>query len=1138
MKLKKMEIIGFKSFVDKACIEFPEGISAIVGPNGCGKSNIVDAIRWVMGEQSVKQLRGKNMNDLIFAGTSGKPALNMAEVTLTLSNDNGSAPEELKDFTEIMLTRRLFRSGDSGYFLNKRPCRLKDIHNIFLGSGMGTKSFSIIQQGNIGAITDAGPDDRRHYIEEAAGITRYKSRKKDTQRKLAQTRQNLLRVDDILAEVKRQMGGLKRQAKKAERYRDLQKQIQRVDIVWGLKLYQDHTRQINHCRRMLKELKDADLQHTACIRQLDAAVEAIKIKRFQQNERISSQKNQMNDIQRTIDRLENDSLHLDNTARNLSEEINSFDEVNRELIQKSTRIDAEIDQARKDIKVLSLQAAQTQSELDQKQSAAHQIKDRQKHLQDTLEVHKNRLMKLAAQEAQHKNIHQTAAHNKENIQRRLKRIDEETVLAQQKVQALEQEQTVTAAELKQLELECSDCTRRIEDLKHQLESAHLQLNDQIKKVQHFEMVRNKHHSRYSALKKMNDNYEWYKGGAQAIMKRHLAGLADSPPDLSPSGDTKNPLDGVIGMVGDMIDPEPEYQTAVEAALGDFLQYIVVEDPQAGAMGVDYLQMHSAGRSGFVPLSAFPEDSSASPLPNSQTRLLDHIAVKPEFKPIAETLFGHFIATDSLEAAIERWQANGRSHTFITPSGDMVTHQGIITGGSQDNLPGILSKKHELKQLAHALTQIEQELEGGQSVLRLQEDKVRDLEQELQAQLSEKSQLASEETELEKKVYKITEALKHARRLYEISQLEQEQLYGEECDLEEEIRNYNQLLGELADDLAEAQQQVTASSGELETLSLQAEAEEQKVLDLKLQQTELLAKLDNTQQTARRLETFQKDSLKQLEDLKREIQRKTRRHDQSRQQISENERKLIDLHETLSELDESLEEQERDYAAIDDRLKQNDAKIAEIQNRRELDLKEIQKLELEKSQLSIKRETVENRLSEYYHQSIADLQMAYQEHYQASDQPLDEMEAELKQLKAKIHKLGEINLGAIQEYEELHQRFDFLESQRSDLLQAIEDLEKVIRKINRISQKMFTEIFELINLKLSEVFPRLFNGGSAQLELTDPSKPLETGVELLIHLPGKKLTRLSLLSGGEKALSAIAFVFCDIPDQTRLLLPAG
>jgi len=302
MKLKKLEINGFKSFVDKARIDFPSGISAVVGPNGCGKSNIVDALRWVMGEQSIKQLRGKSMEDIIFSGTNGQPPLNMAEVSLTLANDNGTAPEVLRDFSEIMLTRRLYRSGESAYFINKQPCRLKDIHNIFLGSGTGAKSYSVIQQGNVGAIIDAGPEERRIFIEEAAGITRYKNRKKEALRKVESTNQNLLRVSDIMAEVKRQMDGLKRQARKAERYKKYQDQIKNIEIGLALHQFDVYTQQIDETSLLLKELKDSDIEQTTKLTRLDAAVEEIKLKRWKKDQEISEQKSNQFETQRKIDR--------------------------------------------------------------------------------------------------------------------------------------------------------------------------------------------------------------------------------------------------------------------------------------------------------------------------------------------------------------------------------------------------------------------------------------------------------------------------------------------------------------------------------------------------------------------------------------------------------------------------------------------------------------------------------------------------------------------------------------------------------------------------------------------------------------------------------------------------------------------
>jgi chromosome segregation protein len=1125
MKLKKMEIVGFKSFVDKASIEFPEGISAIVGPNGCGKSNLVDAIRWVMGEQSVKQLRGKAMNDLIFAGTNGKPPLNMAEVSLTLANDNGSAPEELKDFTEIMLTRRLFRSGESAYFLNKRPCRLKDIHNIFLGSGMGAKSFSVIQQGNIGAITDAGPDDRRHFIEEAAGVTRYKNRKKEALRKLAQTRQNLLRVEDIVGEVKRQMNGLKRQANKAERYKAIQKQIQTLDVVLGLRQYQDYSRQINQYRQLLKELKDADLQHTAKIRQLDVAVEDIKIKRWQKNEEITSQKNKMHDIQRALDRLENDLLHLHNSVKNLAEEINSFKVSREDLSAKTSRIHTEIEQTHKDIESLQAQIVQTQSELDQEQSASKQLRDKQNRLQEEVEAHKSRLMKLVAQEARHNNIYQTAANNKDNIKRRLKRIDEEVVLSRQEVQALSSQEMATTSELKKLQDECANQSRKIDSMKQKLASAHHQLNDKIKEVQTIEMNRNKLHSRYAALKKMEDNFEWYKDGVRAIMKHHLPLMADDSSDPSNARTNKTGLKGIIGMMSDIIEPAPEYETAVEAVLGDVLQYIIVEDQTAGIKAVDYLQLESAGRSGFIPVSTL---SPYIPVENDSThthqRLLNHITVKPGFEHIAEAMLGNIIAVASIDEAIALWNANGLTHTFVTSKGEVLSHQGIITGGSSDTLPGILAKKHELKRLSQELDHVKQGLTEGRQALRLLEDQVRDIEQQLQKEIAENNQLHLEETALEKELYKISEDLKHARRRHDISRLEQENLQGEASDIDGEIQTYGQVIQEMALEIEETQKTVAVSTHDIESITSQLEAYNQKVVDLRLQRTALNAKLENCQNTARRLQTFQSDSQKQLQELFQEIQRKTHRHDQYQQQIGEKKLQLTDLKVKLEEIDKSLDASEQEYANIAARLKNNDEEIAKIQTRREQVSQKIRSVELEHSQLSIKRESVENRLREYYHQDIADLQTQFGDQSQELDQGMDQIEQELILLRQKISKLGDVNLGAIKEFEELNQRFDFLRTQQDDLHQAIEDLEKVIRKINRISQKKFMKTFELINEKLGEVFPSLFDGGTAKLMLTEPSKPLETGVELMIHLPGKKLTRLSLLSGGEKALSAIAFIF--------------
>ena len=423
MKLKKLEIVGFKSFYDKANIQFPQGISAVVGPNGCGKSNIIDALRWVMGEQSVKQLRGKSMEDVIFSGANSKAPLNMAEVSLTLSNDNGDSPEELKEFTEINLTRRLYRSGESAYFLNKQPCRLKDIHNVFWGSGLGSKSYAIIQQGRIGAITDANPEELRFFVEEAAGVTRYKNRKNEALRKIKTTQNNLLRVTDIISEIKRQMASLKRQARKAEIYNKYQKQIKALEVYLGLHYYEDYARQLQKSDTLLNELQDLDISHTTEMKQLDALVEEIKLKRWRKNQEISAQKSDQFENQRNIDRKENDLIHLRKEIERLSQESIELKTARVNVEDKNQEMLAEIDLVNKETAALNEEIANVKTQIDREKETTQTITDKLAGLNQALESNKAQLMDLVAQEAQYKNIYQTTVNNKESLQKRLSKVD-------------------------------------------------------------------------------------------------------------------------------------------------------------------------------------------------------------------------------------------------------------------------------------------------------------------------------------------------------------------------------------------------------------------------------------------------------------------------------------------------------------------------------------------------------------------------------------------------------------------------------------------------------------------------------------------------------------------------------------------
>jgi len=1112
MKLKKLEILGFKSFLDKAAIHFPPGISAVVGPNGCGKSNIIDALRWVMGEQSVKTLRGKAMEEIIFAGASGKPPLNMAEVALTLVNDNGSVPAELRDYAEIMITRRLYRSGESGYFLNKRPCRLKDIHNLFLGSGLGSKSFAVIQQGNIGAITDAGPDERRHFIEEAAGVTRFKQRRIETARKIEATRQNLYRVMDIVGEIKRQMASLKRQARKAELYKTYQERTRTFDIFIGLHYYDHYSAELTESTTLLQELKDADLNHVSEIKKLDAAVEDIKLQRWQKNQEIAEQKSRKHERQRTLDKTENELQHTRSEINRLDEEITALQSACDDLEAKNARMVAEIAESENQRQELEQAIQAVRQEIEQERSASRDVAEKMNTLKTALETHRSRLTDLVGQEARYRNIHQAAQNNRESLQRRLKKTDEEAALAARALSNARGAETRSQAHLVEKQEALRVLERQIGDARQQLETKSRKLSEQIKLGQALDLERNKLRSRYTTLKKMEDNFEWYRDGVRAIMQ-HI------PPE-------ERAQQGIRGLIADVITPEPGYEVAVEAALGESLQYVLVDEQQHAHQAIAYLQEASSGRSGFVPVNTFrPMAKTAAELPAPESCLLRHVRVSDAYQPIAEALFRHVAVADDLASATARFNRNGVFQTIVTRKGEIVTCQGAFVGGGGDATAGILAQKQEIRKLASQIQDLDGRITGARQIQDALESEVRTLETDLQVLLTEKHQTVQEEIDAQKKCYRAAEDLKAAQRHHEIVQLEQDRLQGEESEIGQEIERYNEVLNETAGEIEQTQHQVAATTTELASVTHQMETFQQREMDIKLRLTALQAKMENNTNSLRRLKEFQTDGAQRFENLNREIQSKRERSATAARQILKFEEELARTYRELEQLTQVLDSNESLYQTIDRQLQESDETIARIQTHREKNNEKLRLLEVDVSQRQMKREHIVSRLNERYHGDIdtfrTELQTKLNEDFSTT---VEEAESELERCRQKLAQIHDVNMGAITEYEQYKTRHDFLCEQQDDLNQAVEDLQTVIRKINTVTQERFLATLEKVNEKLGEVFPKLFEGGTAQLVLANPNDPLESGVEFMVHPPGKKVTRMSLLSGGEKALSAIAFIF--------------
>ena len=923
-----------------------------------------------------------------------------------------------------------------------------------------------------------------------------------------------------MAEVNRQMAGLRRQAKKAERFKNYRDRARAIDSRLLLHYFDDLNGQIGNTETMLKELRDADIGHVTQLKKIDAAVEDIKLKRWQKNQQISAQKSDRFENQRKIDRSEAELAHQKGEAERLSSEVIELEQAYLSLQEKTATMGDEVAEIETQNEALHRKMDGIKEQVEAERAGTLDLQNQLQQLNQTLETRKNELMRLVAEEARYKNIYQNASNTKENIQRRLKRIDEEVVTAAQKVKTVDAQRAKAAHALEQARQRIAETEKEIEALKTALTEKATDLSARVKETQTLDLERNKARSQASALKKMAANFDWYRDGVKAIMRARKS----SDPNATSDGDTPS-LDGIVGLLAEAIEPEPGYETAVEAVLGDALQYVLVKDQQSGLQAIDYLRSSDTGRSGFIPVSHIkPLAGADRNAIDPEHRLLDHVSLSGDYQAIADALLGHVAVVPTSDEALSLFNRNGRIQTVVTMAGDVVSHQGLLIGGSQNQLAGILAKKQELKSLEEQVIQLEGQLERSQEIQKALESDLRQLETRLQEKTAQKHEDEDDALDAEKELYRLGEDLKNARRDLEIVELEQEQLIGEESDLDVEMAGYNQALAKISADVESLQTETATTSDTIGRVSSQLEARNQRVVDLKLELTALHAKLENGMHSLERLRAFERDSHQRLEQLKLDIAQKKEKGAKAGTDVETLEADLQKMYQKAARFDADLAVNESEYEAIDKLLQGHDDQVSQIQTEREKTLEKIRLVELDLAEKRMKKDNIIGKCQERYHISIGELRSKLPEEAKSLQMSVTELEKELQRLQTKIANIGDVNLGAIKEYDALKERFDFLCEQRDDLVKAIEDLHKVIRKINRITQERFMETYEQVNAKLQEVFPRLFEGGSARLELSEPDKPLETGVEFMVHPPGKKLTRMSLLSGGEKALSAIAFIF--------------
>jgi len=1127
MRIKQLELLGFKSFKQKTTLTFPKGITAVVGPNGCGKSNIVDALRWVLGEQSAKHLRGQEMSDVVFAGNDSSAPLGMADVSLLLENvtppdlsvngtnghngayKNGAGP----NWTEVMVSRRYFRSGDSEYLFNKVPCRLRDIVEFFLGTGAGTKAYSIIEQGRVEALINAKAQDIRVLVEEAAGVSLYRSRRLAAERKLERTRENLSRVSDLLYEMDRQLGTLRRQAKKAEQYKVLQDELKTIDLTLQSRAYQALTTEVSS----LVSRQAAVGREEA---QLNQKIRTLQAERMSTAERATREEDALRELEERFHSLE--------STLQQSEQKQSF------RAQQEEQVQLRLADAEHDYRLVSEKKAQVEQEFSQRVASAAEVSEQIQYdedalqtqeqvladLQDTALQHesqveelKTEMVDLLTQESQVKNALAYSRERTEEVSQRLELLaDKAKQVGQLRV---EREQALAV-----LQEKSSALHQRIQHGQQQREEKNRELQAAIRAGEQLDTVLSEARAkqaemqaRLTTLEELEQGYDRYDQGVQSVMS-----------------DCEFPA-AVLGVVAQMIEVPQAYERAVAAVLREKLEYMVVTDIEAGVVAVDYLNQMQSGHGHFIPLQLqcdkqTPSQTEAdgpmwATVGEGVSPLIRHVDIPPDYRQMVEALLGDVVLVPNLRVGLELWNQSQGVRTYVTLQGEVISALGGVSGGSGGVAEaGLLERRREIRGLRQELSQqaerVSDLVEQRQTLKQHQqalEGELRSLDVQAQKLGQENEVLQREAGQLEGEVRRLLDRGEGVS--YEQNALEQERQ-----SLQADIQQAHAQERAIATQRQEREDLLAAQQVELEEAKAACDQHRMQIDDLRVRLAEHRERYGGLQ--------TQVDQLRrQMQDLEERIQAGQADIQAGKQEaerlLSEKAALEDQMTQTLSSLASTKAERthrDAECAQIRAAAQQCETLIEESRQAATQLQEEKSRVEVSLAEKRVSREHLEETVQDRYQVKLTAVLSAYR--HQEFDQA--EGEARRQELREKLARLGEVNPNAAVELDEVQERFTSIESQKADLLHSIEDLQSTINKLNRESRDRFRETFHQVNAKFGEVYARLVEGGQAHITLTNEADLSESGVELEVQPPGKRLRSMQLLSGGEKALAALSFTF--------------
>ena len=1110
MHLKKLEIQGFKSFPEYTLIEFDKGMTAIVGPNGSGKSNVTDAIRWVLGEQSVKTLRGSKMEDVIFNGTQSRRAMNFAEVSMTLDNSDGILPVE---YYEVQVTRRLYRSGESEYQINHVNCRMKDIQQLFMDTGLGKDGYSIIGQGRVDDILSTKSEDRRKVLEEASGIVKFKSRKEESERKLASAEQNLVRINDILDELSNQIGPLSEQAEKAKRYHTLYEEWKKDDIAVILHMIDRNKVFLDASADERKNLSDAIKAQEDLVLKIRSENRELTERSASLEEELESTRQERSDLTEQIHEINNQMVRLKERHDQLLLRIKSAEGSDEERLAEITRLEQEIEKNQEQIQKWAQEKENLGNELSAIETSYKALLDKMADSQAKQSELRKKIDRLTEEIFEARETVSSLSGDMMVKEARIKSLSEDRML-------MIQERDEAKKKRDQADVDLKAGLTRAAEMASQLSEKQQEVAEERRKAKEFDADlegKNRLLSNVDFSIKTLENLEKSREGYQESVRRLLSST-DKIPSLS---------NKVIGVLGELVKVDKEYETAIEIALGNAMHNVVTQNDRDASMLIDHLKENHLGRVTFLPIDSIRPRLLEDNLLRDAKRSRGYIGLaselvetKPELRDIIENLLGRIVVVDTLDNGIAMAKAARYVYRVVSLSGDVVNPGGSLTGGSLNKKStNLLGRARELDDFRKKRGMLVREIAKMEAQRQDFDLKIKDLAREEMAMEEQLQNASLERIRIESAFSVADEDYKKTLERITSVETELEKISAAKLTSSSDLEEAKLVITEREDEIAELKEKMSASSEKNEQEQSDLEKMRGQISDLRVRVESVNGTLSATQERIRMFENEKKKNLDDQERLKQECQQARVDAEEIKKQFEEQ----ANFKEGLKAEEEKFDQKIRGILQEKEEL---EGKLTGFIDHVTAATQKLSQLQSEQTRLESKLERYELEVDDCKNRLWENHELTYDNasEFRMEIENINSMTRRVNELRSQIKEIGAVNVNAVEEYQKINERYEFMCAQRDDIEKAKADLSKVIEDLIAEMKQQFLNHFSQINENFKTVFADLFNGGTAEILLENEEDVLNCGIDIKAQPPGKKLQSLSLLSGGERCLTAIALLF--------------